>query len=531
MRRILKWLGIVIAVLLVVVISLPFLINVNQFKPMLESELSTALNREVKLGNLKLSLLAGEVTADDLSVSEDQAFGKPAFVRAKALNVGAEIWPFLMSRKLIVTYLTIDQPEIALVQAPSGAWNFSSLGGKRPPSAAPAPGTAPLDLSVKLVKITNGRVKLGRTLGHWKPLVLEQVNIEVRDFSAAAAFPFSLSAKVAGGGAIQLDGKAGPINPTDSAMTPVNASLKVTQLDLARSGMTDFAPEVAGLLSVDGTGSSDGLVMQVDGKVKVEKVKLAKAGTPDTRPVEFDFSARHDLRKHSGTLRRGDIHIGGAPAHLTGTYAEQGEAIVLRMTLAGPNMPVTELATLLPALGVVLPAGSSLQGGTANVMLTMDGPADKLVTAGSVALNNVRVTGFDMPKKMASIEKLAGIKGGPDTDIQTLSANVRVAPEGTSAQDMKLLIEAIGELTGAGTVSPAKDLDFKMSATVHTSGLLAVVGNTPIPFTVQGTCANPVFRPDYGAILKERVKSIEGGVGKQAGELIQGLFKGKKKDQ
>jgi len=45
MRRILKWLGIVVAVLLVVVISLPFLINVNQFKPMLESQLSTALNR------------------------------------------------------------------------------------------------------------------------------------------------------------------------------------------------------------------------------------------------------------------------------------------------------------------------------------------------------------------------------------------------------------------------------------------------------------------------------------------------------
>src|SRR6516165_5548656 len=128
MRRVLKWIAIVMAILVVAVISLPFLININQFKPMLESELSTALNREVKLGNLKLSLLAGEVTADDLSVAEDEAFGKPAFVSAKSLNVGAEIWPFLMSRKLIITYLTIDQPQVVLVQAPSGTWNFSSLG-------------------------------------------------------------------------------------------------------------------------------------------------------------------------------------------------------------------------------------------------------------------------------------------------------------------------------------------------------------------------------------------------------------------
>jgi AsmA protein len=119
MRRILKWVGIILAVLLVAVVSLPFLINVNQFKPMLETELSTALNRDVKLGDLKLSLLSGEVTAADLSVEEDQAFGKPAFIRARSLNVGAEIWPFLMSRRLIVTYVTIDQPEI---RSPAGTF-------------------------------------------------------------------------------------------------------------------------------------------------------------------------------------------------------------------------------------------------------------------------------------------------------------------------------------------------------------------------------------------------------------------------
>jgi AsmA protein len=530
MRRILKWVGISVAVLVVVVVSLPFLINVNQFKPMLESELSTALNREVKLGNLKFSLLSGAVTADDLSVAEDQAFGKPAFIRAKSLGVGAEIWPFLMSRKLIVTYLTIDQPEIALVQTSSGEWNFSSLGGKtkRSQPAAPPPGTAPLDLSVKLVKITNGRLKLGRTAGHWKPVVLEQVTLELREFSATTAFPFTLGTKVSGGGTIQLNGKAGPINPTDSAMTPVNASLKVAQLDLAGSGLSDFAPDVAGLVSFEGTGSSDGRIMQAGGKLKVEKLKLSKKGTPTTRPVEFDFAVRHDLRKHSGTLRQGDIHIGGAPAHLTGTYAEQGESVMLKLTLAGANMPVPELATLLPALGVVLPAGSRLEGGTASVMLAMEGPADKLVTSGSLALNNTRLTGFDLPKKMATIEKLAGFKGGPDTEIQTLSANVRVAPDGVSVQDMKLLVPSIGDLTGAGTVSPANDLDFKMSATVHTSGLLAVAGNTPIPFTVQGTCADPVFRPDLKAVAKEQLKSVKGGLEKAAGGLMKGLLGGKK---
>jgi len=94
---------------------------------------------------------------------------------------------------------------------------------------------------------------------------------------------------------------------------------------------------------------------------------------------------------------------------------------------------------------------------------------------------------------------------------------------------MRLLVPAIGELSGAGTVSPANELDFKMSADVHASGLLAVVGNKPIPFTVGGTCSEPVFKPDLKAIAREEVKGIGTDVGKAAGGLIKGMF-GRKKN-
>jgi AsmA protein len=194
-------------------------------------------------------------------------------------------------------------------------------------------------------------------------------------------------------------------------------------------------------------------------------------------------------------------------------------------------MPVQELEGLLPALAIVLPSGTSLRGGTATANLSMDGPADRLVTTGSVALNNTRLVGFDLSKKMSAIERLAGIKASPDTEIQVLSANLRSAPEGTSAQNMKLVVPAMGEVTGAGTISPADALNFKMSAMVHTSGILAVVGNKPIPFSVEGTASNPVFKPDVGAIAKEEMKGIvDGNVGKAAGGLLNGLLGGKKKN-
>jgi len=203
---------------------------------------------------------------------------------------------------------------------------------------------------------------------------------------------------------------------------------------------------------------------------------------------------------------------------------------VVNMRLAGPNTAVQELEGLLPALGVVLPAGTSLQGGSASANLSMEGPADRLIATGTLALNNTRLVGFDMPKKMASIEKFAGIKASPDTDIQTLSANLRSAPEGVSAHDMQLVVPAIGELSGAGTVSPAHELDFKMSAIVHTSGIMAVVGNKPIPFTVGGTASEPVFKPDFGAVAKEEIKAVGGDIKKAASGFLNELLDKKKKN-
>src|SRR5689334_5497270 len=56
MNRILKIVAIIVAVLIVLLIAIPFFIDANTFRPTLESNLTTALGREVKVGNLSLSL-------------------------------------------------------------------------------------------------------------------------------------------------------------------------------------------------------------------------------------------------------------------------------------------------------------------------------------------------------------------------------------------------------------------------------------------------------------------------------------------
>ena len=139
MKRSLKIVGIIVGILLVVIIAIPFFIDANAFRPKLESELTEALGREVKVGNLSLSLLSGSVSADNISIADDPQFSQSPFVQAKSLKVGVELMPLIFSKTLKVTELTLDHPEISLMKSEDGQkWNFSSLGGKNTSAPKPA---------------------------------------------------------------------------------------------------------------------------------------------------------------------------------------------------------------------------------------------------------------------------------------------------------------------------------------------------------------------------------------------------------
>src|ERR1700688_4032362 len=139
----LKIVAIVVGVLVVIVIVIPLFIDANAFRPKLESELTDALGRPAKVGNLSLSLFLGGVTADNISIADDPAFSKTPFVQAKSLKVGVELIPLIFSKTFNVTELTLNQPEISLVHSQDGdKWNFSSLGNSST-SASTTPAAAP----------------------------------------------------------------------------------------------------------------------------------------------------------------------------------------------------------------------------------------------------------------------------------------------------------------------------------------------------------------------------------------------------
>jgi AsmA protein len=542
MKRIARIFGIVIVLIIAAAITLPFLIDANQFRPALESRLSQALGREVKIGNLKVSLFSGGVAAKDLSIADAPAFGKTPLVRAQGVKIGVQIVPLIFSRQLNITGITIDHPQIDLVQTPAGAWNFSSIGAAPgAPTAAPSPASASEPaaaprLSVASLKISDGRLSMRKTGAKNKPLILDNVNIEVRNFAADSSFPFSLSADVSGGGTIKLNGNAGPIDAGNAVATPFSAKLNVTGLDLLSSGIVDPSAGIAGLASIEGAVESARGVVGLTGKLKGERLKLAKNGTPATRPIEVDFAVSHNLIDQSGDVRRMTIHLGDAVANLTGTYRLDTEPATVNLKLAAQKIPLTELASFLPALDIVLPAGASIDKGTADVNLTSAGRLDKLVTTGTMSVADARLQKYDFASKVQVLHEFTGIKAQPHTEIQTLAANVKNSPEGTALDDIQLVIPSVGAISGAGTISPSHALDFKMHAAVRgTGGVAALASNGGVPFTIQGSSENPVIRPDLKGLVKGTLRGFSSGDGQSIKEkatgLLNGILGGKKKPQ
>jgi len=536
---------IVVGVLVVLLIVAPFLIPVNQFRPTIEEKASAALGRKVSVGDLSFSLLGGSLSAANLAIGDDPKYSQTPFLTAKSLKVGVEIMPLIFSKTLNVTGITIENPEVTLIRDAAGKWNYSTMGGSAAKSEAkPAPGAASgaPDVSVGKFSLKDGRIIIGATNSQ-KRSTYDHVNVEASNVSLTSKFPLVVTVDLPGGGKFKLDGNVGPVDQEDSSLTPLDAKLNVTAMDLAASGVLAPSAGLGGIVDLDATLASQGGEAETKGTAKLSKALLIAGGSAASVPLTVDFSTKYDLKKNAGLLNPSTLKIGTAAAHLSGTYKTEGESTVVNIKVDGKDMPAKDLVAFLPALGINMPKGASLEAGTMGTDLNLTGATNKLVTTGNVGLYGAKLAGFDLGSKMSAISSLAGIKSGKDLDIEKLTTNLRMAPDGLKADDFLAVIPSVGNLAGAGTIDSKNNLDFKMAATLTSAlgavgspvssagGLLGKAtggGNngcksgTTVPFQIQGTTAEPKFVPDVGGLAAGMLKSQLGCVGGLAGGAGKG---------
>jgi AsmA protein len=535
MKKALIAAGVVAGVLVLAALAVPLFVNVDSFRPAIQTEMKSALGREVTIGKLAFSWMSGGLSATDISIADDPGFSQAPFVRAKSLDIGVDVIPLIFSRSLRVRTLTIQDAEVTLLKNAAGKWNFSSLGGGKSKEKEP-PASARGDFSVGELKIKDSRLTVGRS-GHSKPHTYEDVNITVHNLSMSSSMPFTLDAKTPGGGTVKLEGKAGPMDQSDAAKTPLDAQIAIEHMDLAATGFLDPAAGMAGMVDYAGKIASDGKTAELEGKATASKLKLVRGGGPARQPVTFDYASSYDLERESGTLTRGDIRLGKSVAKLSGNYETRGESPVVHMKLRAEGLPVDDVESVLPAVGVMLPSGSSLRGGVATANLSLDGPLDRLVIAGPINVSNTTLKGYSVASKLGALGALSGVHGGgSDTAIQKLASSVRVGPEGIRADGINVVAPGLGTVTGAGTISPSNALNFRMIAKLANGGgvaggltqITSLGGRTQgnLPFLIQGTTSAPVFVPDVAGSVTQTVGAPAEGVS----GILGGLF-GKKKNK
>lgn len=546
MKRFLKIIGIVLAVIIVVILLLPLFINVDSFRPDVEKKLSDALGRQVHIGKISASIFSGGAEADNISISDDPAFSKDPFLQASSLQIGLKLIPLIFSRQFEVTGITIKNPDIHLLSNSAGKWNYSSLGNSgQTAKTQPTSGSSNSDFSVEKLEIQNGKIRVAETNGRsvGKEHAYDKVNLTATNISTHSAVPFTLTAVTPGGGSLDLQGQAGPLDQQDAAKTPLNAKLTLQHADLAATGL--FDPALAGVVDFNGTVKSDGHHLVSDGKANANGLRLVKGGSPSKRQLSVDYKSDYGMDTDQGTVNA-NVHTGNSTANANGTLNARGQTTIAHVKVSGNNMAVNDVEGLLPAFGVSLPSGASLQGGSINMNFNAEGPLDALVIDGPVNITGVHLTGFNLTQKLGAIAAFTGIKASNDTLIQTFSSVLHVAPAGIKADNILLDMPSIGQITGNGIINENQTLDFKMLLKLVNGGgmlgqLTSITSNVQskgIPFTIEGTSSNPSFRPTAAGVVGLFGNGVPGlGQSQQGqqqnqnpvGNLLNGILNKKKK--
>src|SRR5689334_9689640 len=129
MRKVIVGVGILVIIIVVTGLLAPSFIDVNHYRPQIESRLRDRIGRQVSLGPMRLSLIPPGFRVQNTIISDDPKFNTSrSFARVQMLSVRPKLLP-LLRHEIVIQSVQLDRPTVELIRNQQGQWNFSSLGG------------------------------------------------------------------------------------------------------------------------------------------------------------------------------------------------------------------------------------------------------------------------------------------------------------------------------------------------------------------------------------------------------------------
>ncbi len=252
MKSFIKWGAIIVGCLVVVIIAalllIPRFVNVQKYKPLLESKVSEATGRPFSVGNdLHLSLFpwAG-VSFSDLRLGNPAGFSEEDFVTVKSFEVRIKLLP-LLSKDIQIKRFVLNAPHIVLVKNKNGRenWVQPQQPSKESPAEkeekAPAGAAGGLNIPIKALTVGNLAVNNGSLIwiDHTSDTRKEitDINLTLADVSMERPVKMTFSALM-DQKPISMEGTIGPLGQAFKAPSiPVDLQLNaLKQLALRLKG-------------------------------------------------------------------------------------------------------------------------------------------------------------------------------------------------------------------------------------------------------------------------------------------------------
>ena len=528
--------GLLIVVVLVVgvILTLPFLIDLNKYQDQYKPLIEDALNRKVQLQDIRLTIwprigarVAGFVVLDD------PAFGSSPFASLTSLDVGVKLLP-LLSGKVEVEEITLCDPVITVIKNKNGVLNVSTIGRTgvelpKTPSRAPIPSTeGPLKilalLAVDRVSITNGKLTY-RDLSAAKPteyilqdmvLLLQSVRLgeTPRLHVGMLVQPFNLPVK--------LDGTFGPLKESTD-IDAINLQLAFAKTDFTITGKTVGRNARLNISAPVINTANLPITLPLQKPVDVKNLQIAaEVQGQDVLLQNFSFQ-----------LFDGQVTAAGRVTSGSETPPFTGKMTIQGMQL-GPAL--NALATTQVSISGTAGADLGLQGrGWSMPDLTRS-----LEGTGHVAVKDGKIEGVNLLQEAISILKVVDISldNAKATAFSTIESDLAIK-QGTIHVQRLLMDSHDFQATGGGTIgfdqtlnltvnlNLSQDLSRTIARSSPAAQLAMKEGRLSLPLVITGTA----YAPSYGLDMKGLTEKVQEQVQKKVEEAVGGLLKGTTKPE
>ena len=463
MRKLLIATASVVAFFFIAMFSLPFFIDVNQYRGTIQTQLQTRLYRPVQLGRMSLGVFPLRVQVQAVNIGEDPRYrSKLPFAQIGQMDVSVKLLP-LLSKSIEIKSLTLKRPTIELIKDATGLWNFSTVG--QPTQIAPqpqgrnsAPPPAPAreatggggSFALNELRIADGQIAITDLQKRQPRAVYDHIDLTLKDYAPNQPFSIDLAAHLPGKGSelLELSGKAGPVNQAQILMTPFDGKLEMKEVSL--SGAQKFL-NTAALRGTDASLSGSADLTSAGGKMSAKgSLKIKDAVIRNTEvgyPIAADFDLGDDLNSDAIQINKGEVKLGSTPLSVKGILNSHSTPAVADLSLSARDASIEDAARLAAAFGVAFSTNTSISG-KLSANIHAQGPTDRLTMIGAVNGRDLEIKGKGIPAVKV-----------PSLDLTMTPQDIRSAPFTATSGATSLAAQM--SIAQYATTSPTLDATFK----------------------------------------------------------------------